>query len=238
MFKGIWIPTVKTKQIAALYRDITPASTDKSPVTIEVLKKEQDKHKSPMVSVKDEEGTRRVNERIWILKEANNLKFSIAVVAHRGDKEHQACTAKLHTIGESHWWEDIKKDVREFTPSCVHCIILRNGERLPCPLSIALHGERPNEVIHADFLYMRPANNSKLNFVLVIINYSSWYSWLRPRSSAKSEAPTKMWSRWISYYGCMLWLVNDQGSRFRTSLLNSFTKKVRIRQHFTIAYYT
>lgn len=55
----------------------------------------------------------------------------------------------------------MKEDVRECTKSYIHNIISRNGERITRPLSIALHGERPNKVIYADFLYMGPAKVSK-----------------------------------------------------------------------------
>lgn len=61
---------------------------------------------------------------------------------------------------------------------------------MPRPLSIALHGEKSSEVIHADFLYMGTVERSELKYVLVIRDDLSSYTWLWPCSSADSEAAT------------------------------------------------
>lgn len=150
------------------------------------------------MSIKDDKGIWMANGKIWIPKDANSLKLRIAVAGHCGERGHRAYAATLDTIGESYWWDEMKKDVREFTQSCIHCIISRNGERIPRPLSTALHGERPNEVIHADFLYMGPPERSELKYVLVIKDDLSSYTWLWPCGSADSEAATYALSKWIS----------------------------------------
>lgn len=58
-----------------------------------------------------------VNEKIWIPKEASNLKFRRAVSAHCCDKGHREYAETLDTIGESYWWDDKEKDVRVFINS-------------------------------------------------------------------------------------------------------------------------
>lgn len=74
----------------------------------------------------------------------------------------------------------MKEDVRKFSQACIHCIVSRNGENLPCLLSISLHGDRPNNVVHADFLHMAPAEKSDLKYILVIKDNISSYTWLHP----------------------------------------------------------
>lgn len=84
----------------------------------------------------------------------------------------------------------MKKDSKEFIQSCIYRIISRNGERISRPLATALHGEKPNEVIHADFLYMGPAEENNLKYVLIIKDDICSYTWLCPSKNADSDAGT------------------------------------------------
>lgn len=82
----------------------------------------------------------------------------------------------------------MKMDFKEFLQSCIHCIISRHRERIPRPLSSALHGVRQNEVAHADLLYMGPAEVCNIRFVLIIKCKISTYTWLCPGENADSDA--------------------------------------------------
>lgn len=81
-----------------------------------------------------------------------------------------------------------EKDVTEFIKSCIHCVRSLDGERTPRPISIALHGEVSNKVIHPDFEYMSPANKRELKYVLVIEDELNSNTWLWPFCSADSDA--------------------------------------------------
>lgn len=60
------------------------------------------------------------------------------------------------------------QEIREFTQSCIHCIIHKAGEHIPRPLPSAVHRKTPNEVAHADFLYMGPSEGTNLKYLLFI----------------------------------------------------------------------
>lgn len=89
----------------------------------------------------------------------------------------------------------MKEDIRELTRACVHCIISRSGEQVRRPLSTALHDKKPNEVVHMDFLYMGPANENAIKYLLLIKDDVNSYYWLLPCSNADSEAVTSAISK-------------------------------------------
>lgn len=234
--KGYRTTTAKTSMVAALYKDIAPTSEDLTAVWINEIKLHQARHHSPAETEIDDDGIHKYNQRIWVPSGANDLKLRIAVEAHCGERGHRAYDVTLEVIQRTYWWPEIKEDIKEFIQSCIHCIISRNGERIPRPLSTALHGERPNEVVHADFLYMGPSNIEGLTYVLLIKDDLSSYTWLHPCANADSEAATNAIAKWISCFGCMPWLVTDQGSHFTASLMTNLTREMHIRHHFTTAY--
>lgn len=71
--------------------------------------------------------------------------------------------------------------------------MLRTGERIPRPLSTALHLSKPNEVVHADFLYMGPDTDGEKN-VLVILDDIRLYTRLQTCESADSDIATSILS--------------------------------------------
>lgn len=92
-------------------------------------------------------------------------------------------------------WRDLRKDFKEFIQHCLHCNILRNGDRIPRPLATALYGQKPEEVVQMDFLYMAPAKNSKVKYVLVLKDNLTSYSWLLPQDSRDSDVAIALFSK-------------------------------------------
>lgn len=56
----------------------------------------------------------------------------------------------------------VTKDVEEFVQNCLHCIISRIVERVPRPLTMALHEQKLNGVEHLDFLYIGTAKQRNM----------------------------------------------------------------------------
>lgn len=134
-----------------------PAAKDVGPITIEEIKAEQRRLVCPHAVMKDkavvgEEG------RTWTPNDSNGLKLRIGAAAYCEYQGHCAYNAKIDTIKETHWYPETKQDIWEFSHSCIQCIVLQAIDRMHLPLSCALHGSKPNEVIHANFLYMSVAN--------------------------------------------------------------------------------
>lgn len=144
-----------------------PASDPVDSVTTEEIKHEQHQHTAPREDVKDAHGIYIVKKRIWIPASVTKLKLRIAVDADCGERGHRAFAATIYIISQNYWWTEMKQNIREFTQSCTHCIVSRNGEQVPCPLGSALHGERPNDVVNFDVPYMGPSEEGSSKSVLV-----------------------------------------------------------------------
>lgn len=234
--KGHRTISAKPGSIAALYQDIVPTAASRATINIEDIKREQANNPATETNVQHKDGIMYKDNTIWIPEKAKDLKLRIVVEAHCGERGHRAHASTLEVISSQYWWTGLKEDVREFTQACIHCIVSRNGERIPRPLSTALHGERPDEVVHANFLNMGPAEESNLKYILVVKADISSYTWLQPCINADSDAAVGTIEKWILCFGIMDWLVTDQGSHFKTSLMNLLTSETRIRHHFTTAY--
>lgn len=135
-----------------------------------------------------------------------------------------------------YWWQDIKQDIEEFILSCIHCIISRHGEKIPRSLPTALHGKKPNVLSHADFLYMGPAEECNLKYVLIVKHDVSSYTGLCPCNSADSDTATTAIGKWITCFGETGWLETDQCSHFKAILMHALASDLHIKHYSTIAY--
>lgn len=79
---------------------------------------------------------------------------------------HHGKAATESEVWKSFWRRELKADVTEFVQGRIHSVVSRSSERIPRPLSTALHDRHPNEVPHIDILYIRQAENWKLKCVL------------------------------------------------------------------------
>lgn len=74
------------------------------------------------------------------------------VVSHCGLVGHRGIEGTKSILKEMFYWRTLDKDNELLVKGCLHCIISRVGDIVPRPLAHALHAERPNEVVHTDFL--------------------------------------------------------------------------------------
>lgn len=57
-------------------------------------------------------------------------------------------------VREHFWWSSLDQGVKALVRGGHHCIVTRTVEIMRRPLSHAIHGDRPNQVVHLEFLYM------------------------------------------------------------------------------------
>lgn len=145
---------------------------------------------------------------------------------------HRGQDPTLSIVCESFWWKGMGKSIREFVSSCLHCMVSRSGGSIPRPLSTAIHGTKPN---HMDYLYMGPSYKGA-TYLLIFKDDLSSYIWLWPTNSATSEEAADALTTWIGSFGCMDWLVSDQGTHFKNELLGSLASETHTKHHFTTTY--
>ena len=125
-------------------------------------------------------------------------------------------------------------DFTSFVHGCLHCIATRTGEVVPRPYGHSLHGARPNEVLHVDFLFMG-TSSTQMSYVLIIRDDLSSYVWLYPTQGATSDAAAEALVMYIAVFCGTEWIVSDQGAHFKNSLLKELAGGLMMKQHFTTA---
>ena len=164
-----------------------------------------------------------------------DVQLKVLVVSHFGIMGHRGVEATSSTIHELFAWDGMSRDVEAFVGGCIHCIVSRAGHKIPRPLASALHGSRPGEVVHMDFLYLGPITKGQL-YVLILRDDFSSFVGLFSVNTADSGTAVDAIAQWIGTFGCMDWIVSDQGSHFKNKIMQALWKWFRFSHHFTTAY--
>ncbi len=103
---------------------------------------------------------------------------------------HRGSDSTLANLAEDFIRDVIRQDTRAFVTSCLLCIMTKSGSTIPRPISTTLHGSKPNEVLHFDYLFLGTSSQDEM-YVLVLKDDFSGYCWLSATNSACSEHAAK-----------------------------------------------
>ena len=104
---------------------------------------------------------RRDAGQVIIPEKAVDLILRLCVVAHSGIAGHQGLSNTAQTLAEHFWWPTLKADAEKFVRECIHCLCTRGGIVTPRPWGEQVHGTKPNEVLHFDFLSLGLSSTGK-----------------------------------------------------------------------------
>ena len=218
-------------------QQIVPSLEDFDMPTLNVYKDSQTKSPSSKdgLNMDESDGLWKHKGRIWIPGDDIELQLKVLVGSHCGTIGHRGMDATRSILQEGYWWKNMSKDSDALVRGCLHCIMTRSGDLVPRPLAHALHGEHPNEVVHADFLYMGTGVDQK-RYILILKDDLSGYVWLWPTEEATGHAAAEAFAVWVGCFGSMEWLCTDQGTHFKNQLVAQLTVETRTHHHFTTAY--
>ncbi|GMF60896.1 unnamed protein product [Phytophthora fragariaefolia] len=172
--------------------------------------------------------------RVWLPDGASELQLRICIVGHFGAAGHRTVDVTLKAIAEKFVWVDMTTDVKHFVARCLHCASVSVGPPFPRPPGEALHAERPNELLHWDYLSMGDAATGEA-YVLVLKDDASNYVWLLPTVAATAGSTYEALLDWFSAFGlCRSW-VSDQGTHFKNAVIQSLQRALGAHHHFTTA---
>ena len=146
---------------------------------------------------------------------------------------HRGAEATEIIIRGHFTWQTLTQDCKDFVDCCIHCIVSRTGQKIPRPLATTLHGSRPNEVVHSDYLYLGPSRDGLL-YVLILKDYFSGYVWQYEAGDVDSAVEAII--EWIASLGVMDWIVTDQGSHFKNKSVEALRKWFKYAPDFTTPY--
>ena len=167
-----------------------------------------------------------------IPKEARSLINRVLTVAH-GAVEHRSKKNTRTFITDKFVWKGMNDDIDAFVSDCLLCAKSRTGERIPRKLGNLLHGERPNELIHFDFLYIHPGVSP---YLLLIKDDFSGFCLLYRCGSTDAESVVEALALWISLFGVPASFHSDTATHFKNEVMSRLTKKLGTHHTFSIAY--
>jgi len=160
------------------------------------------------------------------------------VIAHAGyNSGHLGYHAALSLLKKWVYWVGMESDIRDLCSSCLHCLPVRNGARIPRPLGEACH-VKPNQVLHFEYLYIFPRRDRTIDpeWLFVMRDDFSGMVFMKPVAVSNTRATVEALLEWRSLFGRSEIYVSDQASYFLSETMKLFSQKMNTRQHYITAY--
>jgi RNase H-like domain found in reverse transcriptase/Integrase zinc binding domain len=148
----------------------------------------------------------------WIPIDAVELQLRLCILAHTGAGGHRGVDRTFTAISAYFFWTTMRSDVSDFVKSYIHCLATTGGSRVPRPLGEALHADKPNLVLHFDFVYIGKSSSIPIS-ILVFRDDMSCYVWLWPCEHANAANTVDA----LTTYFCCFWSLNYLGFGSRLS---------------------
>ncbi|KAF0757346.1 hypothetical protein AaE_004292, partial [Aphanomyces astaci] len=153
---------------------------------------------------------------------------------HQGAAGHRRIEATTKAVRDVFAWSTLEDDVKTFVQACIHCLSV-DGSVVPRPLGSALHAEKPQELIHFDWLSMPTATNWWQK-ILVIKDDMSGFVRLWPSETSDASATANGLLDWFTTFGYVHTWVSDSGYHFKNEVIDKIRKAAGAHHHFTTAY--
>lgn len=230
------LATGRVCSLLSAKNQIVPAANDISwPHYREFIEEQKIADGKPNDGTRASNGVLRKEGCMWIPEKATGLNLKILVASHCGTAGHRGVEATCSIVRGDFTWKGLQGDVRDFLKNWLHCIVTRDEEIIPRPLGTALHGSRPNEVLHCDYLFMGPSHAGD-RYVLIVRDDLSSHCSFWPTTSPTADSATEALATWTAAFGAFDWIVTDQGTHFVNNLLKGLIEELRSKHHTTTAY--
>ena len=149
---------------------------------------------------------------------------------------HQGFKRTYEAIRTKYFWPRMHRDIKNYTKSCVKCLLASNhrGKRPPLnPIPVSPKFER----WHVDFL--GPLNQSQggHKYILLFVDsFSRWCEAFPVKSADAATTASVLYSEIICRYGAPAKLVSDRGTHFVNSLIQSLYDIFGVKRGTTSPY--
>ena len=174
-------------------------------------------------------------KRYWIPSTETTLQVRLCIIAHCGRGGHRGSDTTLRHIAEHYVWKNMSVDVHTFCNTCLHCLATAPNIRVPRPLANTMHADKPNELIHFDYLYLGESKKG-VSYVLIIKDDATSYTWLTPCERADAEHTVDTLLKWFASFGVAQTWISDKGSHFKNTVMILLNKALHAHHHLTTPY--
>ena len=147
------------------------------------------------------------------------MQLRICVVAHAGLGGHRGVETTLRQVKERFEWDGLEAQVTAFVKQCLHCRGVKGPCLHPRPFGETLSGQRPNQVVHFDFLFMHKSKKSEYDYVLTLKDGFSGYIELVPCADTTALTAANALLLWMGRFGTPTTWVSDRGPHFFNRLV-------------------
>ena len=152
---------------------------------------------------------------------------------------HYGITLTISTLSRRLFWLELAEDVGKLVANCLHCLPTQGGQRIPRPLGTQIHGQKPNQVLHFDYVYIYPVKNGASHshqWIFVVRDDFTGMVMLEPCATPNTSVTVQTLMKWRSLYGSSEFFVSDQGSYFVSEAMKEYCELVRSSHHVTTPY--
>jgi hypothetical protein len=147
---------------------------------------------------------------------------------------HRDYEATVETISVRFYWVHLRQRVASFIAECLHCLVSKGPHWIPRPLGSEIHGQQPNEVLHAGFFDMGEVPRHafhRYRYILLLQDDLSKFCELVWTSSAWADVMATSLVQWCVRFGSPKFLVSDFGSSFKNQLLFHICRLLGVKHH-------
>ncbi|KAH9459172.1 hypothetical protein Pst134EA_033023 [Puccinia striiformis f. sp. tritici] len=200
--------------------------------------------REPPVAEDDDESPLLFKHGFWWLKDRIFVPPSLRPLILQAFHDdisagHVGSLKTLQNITRSLTWPGIRKDVIQYTKSCLSCQRAKHSNQRPPGLMIPLSiPDRPWSIIGVDFIVKLPISSS-FDSILVIVDHFSKAVHLIPACetwSAEAFAACFL-DRFIRYHGLPNKIVSDRGPIFVSKFWTEVQRLLRIKPAPSTAYH-
>lgn len=93
-------------------------------------------------------------------------------------------------------WRYIRGDAETFVSEFILCLLSKTGSNIPLPLASTLHGERPNQVFHFDYHFLRCSDTDHI-YALEFNGDIIGHCLSQPSGYAMADNTSMVLTRWM-----------------------------------------
>ena len=150
------------------------------------------------------------------------------VRAHMKEAGHRGAVATLQRMLEHCCWFCMEEHVDKFVKQCLHCMDSKAGEKVPRSLGETVHGIRPGEMVHFDYLHVGASgrlgdhgfdDDKGYRYILVTMNDMSNWVWLELADAWTAHLTGQHFFSWGKIIGVPKVWVSDTASRLNNQVM-------------------
>ena len=143
----------------------------------------------------------------------------------------------LHRIRSMYYWPKLRQSISTFLQTCSTCQTVKNPQSTYGTLT-PIEVKEPFEMVGWDLMGPFPTSIQGNKYILVITEYlTRWCEAAALPDATANTVANALLQRVIFPHGCPHQILSDQGSQFRSEVMQVLTQSLEIKQLFTSPYH-